>query len=478
MRHNSVLLPALLLTAACTAGPDYHGPGDAAPAAPNSFVRGDPASDAVNVARPWWTIFRDPVLDRLMTQALTGNPRLDAAAARIRQARAALRQRRAESLPTINGSAIYAKARLPGQSEDGGATTLDLYNLGFDASWELDLFGGQHRAVEAARADVAAGEASLEDARVSLSAEVAQSYVDLRDRQQRLALGIDALALQDQEVALTRQRFERGTIARGDLLQQEYDRDGARAGLAPMRAEIDGLKDKLAILTGATPGTLDAMLDPPSSLPLPPRQVAVGDPAALLQRRPDIRAAERKLAAQTARIGVADAARFPHISFLGLIGLGGSSPEDLVDLDKFTVAAVPRISWSFLDFGKGRARVNAAEAQRDEAAANYRTAVLAALQDAEGALSRFQHQRESLADLARAEQQAKAAAELARQRSEAGTISQINYREAQRLALGATQARVQATAALTDTFISLQKALGLGWQAVAGGAPEEAPAAR
>jgi outer membrane protein TolC len=244
-----------------------------------------------------------------------------------------------------------------------------------------------------------------------------------------------------------------------------------------MRAELDGLKDKLAILTGATPGTLDALLDPPSSLPLPPRQVAVGDPAALLQRRPDIRAAERKLAAQTARIGVADAARFPHISFLGLIGLGGSSPEDLVDLDKFTVAAVPRISWSFLDFGKGRARVNAAEAQRDEAAANYRTAVLAALQDAEGALSRFQHQRESLAELARAEQQAKAAAELARQRSEAGTISQINYREAQRLALGATQARVQATAALTNTYISLQKALGLGWQAVPGGAPDEAPAA-
>jgi outer membrane protein TolC len=199
--------------------------------------------------------------------------------------------------------------------------------------------------------------------------------------------------------------------------------------------------------------------------------VAVGDPAALLRRRPDIRAAERKLAAQTARIGVADAARFPRISFLGLVGLGGSSPEDLLDLDKFTVAAAPRISWSFLDFGKARSRVDAAEAQRDEAAADYRNAVLAALQDAEGALSRFQHQRESLTDLVHAEGQAKTAADLARHRSEAGTISRINYLSARRSALDATQAKVRAMAGLTESFINIQKALGLGWQ----GMPAEGP---
>ncbi|GLV23454.1 membrane protein [Sphingobium sp. TomMM35A] len=473
MRNRSAIAFILLLATACTAGPDYRGPQEAAPPPPPNFVRGSADSTAVDGASPWWTSLGDPVLNQLIDRALSGNPRLDAAAARIRQARATLRQRRADELPTINGSAIYAKARLPGQSEDGGATTLDLYNLGFDASWELDLFGGSRRAVEASRADVAASEASLEDARVSLSAEVAQSYVDLRDRQQRLALGTEALALQDEEIALTRQRFERGTIARGDLVQRESDRDGARARLAPMRAEIDALKDKLAVLTGGAPGSLDSLLDAPMPLPLPPAQVAVGDPAALLQRRPDIRAAERKLAAQTARIGVADAARFPHISFLGLIGLGGSSPEDLVDLDKFTVAAVPRISWSFLDFGKARARINAAEAQRDEAAADYRAAVLGALQDAEGSLARFQRQRESLADLARAEQQGKAAAELARQRSEAGTISRINYLESRRSLLNASQARVQAAAALTSSFISVEKALGLGWQGVAAAEPSK-----
>ena len=464
MRNRSAIAFILLLTTACAAGPDYKGPQDAAPPPPSQFVRGQADSRPVEVASPWWTSLGDPVLNQLIERALGGNPRLDAAAARIRQARATLRQKRAEELPTVNGSVIYAKARLPGQSEDGGATTLDLYNVGFDASWELDLFGGTRRAVEASRADVAASEASLEDARVSLSAEVAQSYVDLRDRQQRLALSAEALALQDEEVALTRQRFERGTIARGDLLQLEANWERERAKLAPIRAEVDALKDKLAVLTGAAPGSLDSLLDAPTALPLPPAQVTVGDPAALLQRRPDIRAAERKLAAQTARIGVADAARFPHISFLGLIGLGGSSPEDLVDLDKFTVAAVPRISWSFLDFGKARARINAAQAQRDEAAADYRAAVLGALQDAEASLARFQRQRESLADLARAERQGKAAVELARQRSEAGTISRIDYLESRRMFLTASQTRVQAVAALTSSFISVEKALGLGWQ--------------
>lgn len=466
--YKRSVLAFMLLTTACAAGPDYRGPADAAPVPPPQFIRGDAGKGPIEAATPWWTSLGDPVLNQLMERALASNPRLDAATARIRQARSALRQRRAEELPTVNGSAIYAKARLPGQADDGGATSLDLYNVGFDASWELDLFGGTRRAIEAARADAQAREASLEDARVTLSAEVAQSYVDLRDRQQRLALGQEALALQDEEVALTRQRFERGTIARGDLLQQEFDRDSARAKLAPMQADMDALKDKLAVLTGALPGTLDTLLDPAAAVPLPPAQVAVGDPATLLQRRPDIRAAERKLAAQTARIGVADAARFPRISFLGLIGLGGSAPEDLVDLDKFTVAAVPRISWSFLDFGKTRARIDAAEAQRDEAAADYRATVLSALQDAEGSLARFQRQRESLADLARAERQAKEAAELARQRSEAGTISRIAYLVNRRSVLSASQARVQAAAGLTGSFINVQKALGLGWQGVDG----------
>jgi len=463
MRHSPLLL--LLVTAACTAGPDYAGPGGDSPAPPPAFVRAGGDGATQPTVGPWWADLNDPVLDRLVTRALAGNPDLDAATARIRQARSSLNERRAVGLPAINSSALFAKARLPGQGSDGGATDLTLYNLGFDSSWELDLFGGQHRAVEAARADVEARDASLADARVSLSAEVAQTYVDLRERQQQLALGEAGLALDEQRITLAQQRFEQGTVARDLLLRAEQDRDEARAMLAPMRAEVDAHKDKLAMLTGAVPGSLDAELDSIAPVPLPPAQVAIGDPATLLQRRPDIRAAERTLAAQTARIGMAKAARFPRISFLGLFGLGGSSPGDLVDFDRVTLAAAPRLSWTLFDFGRNRARVEGAEAQRDEAAANYRAAVLRALQDAEGALSRFARSRESLADRARAEQQARETAELARQRQAAGTIALGDYLSARQAAITATRTRQQAAAATTSAFIAVEKALGLGWQA-------------
>jgi len=299
MRH---LIPlTLLLTTACTVGPNYTGPSAATPPPPVSFVRAQNAGVAAPADGPWWTTLRDPLLDKLVTQALKDSPDLSAAAARIRQARATLRERRAADLPSISSSALFAKARLPGQSEDGGATDLTLYNLGFDSSWELDLFGGRSRGLEATRADVAARTAELEDARVTLSAEVARTYVTLRERQQRLALAEAAIALRTREVELLRQRAASGTVGRDALLAGQQALDDARAQSGPLRAEIDGAKDRLALLAGRTPGSLDAQLDAPAPVPLPPAEVAIGDPAALLKRRPDIRVAERTLAAQTAR---------------------------------------------------------------------------------------------------------------------------------------------------------------------------------
>ncbi|WP_172451964.1 TolC family protein, partial [Sphingobium sp. SA916] len=199
-------------------------------------------------------------------------------------------------------------------------------------------------------------------------------------------------------------------------------------------------------------------------VPLPPAQVAVGDPAALLRRRPDIRAAERQFAAATARIGVAEAARFPSLSFMGLIGIGGTDPGDLVDLDTLAAIAMPRLSWSFLDFGRNAARVGQAEGVRDEAAAQYRQAVLNALRDGEDALSRFGARRLSVASAARSKASAERAAALMRQRFEAGTATRIQLLDAERQSLSAAQALTQGTAAMTADYIALQKALGLGWQ--------------
>ena len=480
---------ALCLLSACTVGPNYTGPPIAAPRAATAlgFVRvGDaPAvTTAPSVAR-WWLTLHDATLDALETRALSANPDLAAAEARIRQARASLREQKANLLPKASATALYAHARFPGlnlatdqsqQSASGGAgaaqdnqggnaSDIDLYNVGFDASWEVDLYGGQRRAVEAARATAEGAEADLADTQVSLTAEVAQAYVNLRDRQRRIALNTQSVAAQAQMLALTQQRFAQGTASRVDVDRLNQQLDSTRADVTPLNAELDAYLDELATLTGDEPGVLDSTMSPVMPVPLPPAQVAIGDPAGLIARRPDIRAAERTLAADTARIGQADAARFPRLSFMGIVGIGGTQPSDLTHLDDFTALIAPQLSWSFLDFGRNAAKVRQAEAVRDEAEAKYRAAVFGALRDAEDALSQFRNRRGTVATLARAKASADEALTLSRQRYAAGTLTLIDLLDAQRQDLTAEQNLSIAEAGLTGDFVMIQKALGLGWSA-------------
>ncbi|BAI98624.1 membrane protein [Sphingobium sp. TA15] len=479
MRFPQTVLPsailALLALAACTAGPDYHGPEAARPVSPAAqFARAPTdASAQAPASAAWWTALGDPVLDALESRALAANPGVAVAEARVRQARASLRTERANALPNVNASALYVHATVPGvdlgsseedSSEGGDSQSLNFYNLGFDASWEVDLWGGRRRGMEAARAEVEAAQANVADAQVSLTAEIAQAYVNLRDRQQRIALAQQAAARQREMLRLTEQRHAQGTASALEVEQQRNQLEQSDAALLPLSAERDAYLNALATLAGEAPGALDAMLAAPAPVPLPPAQVAVGDPAALLRRRPDIRAAERRFAAATARIGVAEAARFPSLSFMGLIGIGGTDPGDLVDLDTLAAIAMPRLSWSFLDFGRNAARVGQAEGARDEAAAQYRQAVLNALRDSEDALSRFGARRLSVASAARSKASADRAAALVRQRFEAGTATRIQLLDAERQSLAAAQALTQGTAAMTADYIALQKALGLGWR--------------
>jgi NodT family efflux transporter outer membrane factor (OMF) lipoprotein len=482
-----------VLLGACTVGPDYAGPpavGSAGQPA-SKFVRGgDVALASAPAPARWWTTLNDPTLDMLETRALAANPNVAVAQARLRQARGALRLERANRLPQAGTSAMYVHAELPGVdlgsltggSSDGGAGTggggaaggeapdlgsLDFFNLGFDASWEVDLFGGQRRKVEATRANVQAAEANVADAQVQLSAEVANAYVALRDRQQRLVLARQSGVFQRQMLELTEQRAAQGTALALEVERARTQLESTEAEQVPLAAEIEAYMNALAVLTGAEPGSLDATLSTPGPALLPPAQVAVGDPASLLQRRPDIRAAERQLAAYTARIGVAEASRFPRLSLMGMLGLGGTSPEALVDLDNLAALAMPRLQWSFLDFGRARGRVEQAQGARDEAEAQYRGAVLRALQDAEDALSRFGHRRQTVASLVRVRASAVRAAELTQQRYRAGTARLIDALDAERQRVSAEQNLAQATAALTGDYVALQKALGLGWEPVA-----------
>jgi NodT family efflux transporter outer membrane factor (OMF) lipoprotein len=467
-----VTAPLLLLLAGCTVGPTYSGPPTAAPKAAKAaaFVRAgtDTITSTAPVAR-WWEALDDQTLNALIVRALANNPNVTIADARLRQARTALRLEKANALPKANASALYAHARLPGvqlqqsgssgtnSSGGGGSTDLNLYNVGFDASWEIDLFGGQRRAIEAARATTGAAEADLADAQVSLSAEVAQAYLNLRERQRRIALSQTSVGMQEQMLGLTRQRLDRGTASKLDLTRLQNQLDDTRA-------ELDSYLNALATLTGDEPGALDASLSQAQPIPLPPAQVAVGDPARLLQNRPDIRAAERRLATDTAKIGQAEAARFPSLSFMGIIGLGGTKASNLTNLDDFTALMAPQLSWNFLDFGRNKARVIQAEGVRDETEARYRSAILAALRDAEDSLSRFRYRRMTVATLARAKAEADQVETLSEQRYRAGTATLIDLLDARRQQISAEQNLVQAEAHLAGDFVAIQKALGLGWQ--------------
>lgn len=475
------LLSLALALGACTVGPDYAGPPKTLSDAPGgaAFRRGGTsASPAAPGVAAWWTQLNDATLTDLEQRALAANPNIGVAQARLRQARASLRLERANQAPSANASATYLHARLPGidlgsagnsgsggtAAADDGASAVDFYNLGFDASWEVDLFGGRRRSIEAARAQAQAAEANVADAQVSLTAEVAQAYVNLRDRQRRVALSRQSARMQQQMLTLTQQRFDRGAASALDVERLRGQVEATNGQIVPLQAEIENYLNALAVLTGQEPGALDAMLSGTPPVPLPPAQVAVGDPTALLQRRPDIRAAERQLAQRTAQVGVADAARFPRLNILGLIGIGGTQLSD-IGPDKLVALAAPMLQWNFLDFGRNRARIEQAKGQRDEAEAQYRGTVLGALRDAEDALSRFGARRDTVASLMRSKASADRAADLMQQRFRAGTATLIDTLDAERSRVAADQNLSSGIAGLTNDFVALQKALGLGWQA-------------
>ncbi|WP_285020782.1 efflux transporter outer membrane subunit [Novosphingobium sp. fls2-241-R2A-195] len=475
MRSQILLLSlATGLLAGCTVGPDYAGPPKtASDAAGAAFVRADAGTTSAPPVADWWKTLGDPQLDALITRALARNTDIRAAEARLRQARAALGEQRANSAPKASASALYAHAHIPGANlgssdsgEESGSSSsdLNLYNVGFDASWEIDLFGGQRRAVEAARAQMEGTEASLADVQVSISANVAQSYLNLRDRQQRIALGEQSVAMQQDMLVLTRQRFDRGTATAADVAQAESQLDATRARIAPLAAERDAYFNALAVLTGQQPGAVDADLSGGGEIPLPPALVPVGDPSVLLAHRPDIRAAERTLAADTAKIGQAEAARFPRLSFMGLIGIGGTKISDLGNLDDFVAVGAPQLSWSFLDFGRTKAKVGQARATRDEAEARYDGALLSALQDAEDALARFREARVTVASLARVRDKAALTERLAQSRYKAGTTTKVAALSARNDLNRAEQDLVSARAALTGDYVAIQKALGFAWR--------------
>ena len=456
---------AATLCGCTTVGPDYAGaPAVAADAvrAPRLARDASPGMPVAPASASWWRTLDDPALDALVDAALHDSPTLQAAQARLRSARASLSKQQVDDRPKGSASALgLGLWQAPGTDAE---STRHLYSVGFDATWELDLFGGTRRATEAASAQAQAVQADLADAQVSLAAEVAQAYVGLREQQQRLASLRATAGLDAQVLALATQRRERGVAAADEVEQRVQQGEATQASIADVTAQVAVSLDQLALLTGQPSGALDARLAATSALPAAPRDVAIGDATALLQRRPDIRAAERRLAQRNAQIGQQKAAYFPKLSLLGNVGFAGTDLGSLVSSKGLALVGVPYLSWNVLDFGRTAASVRQAEADRDEAEASYRAAVLGALQDANASLARFGQQRQVLQRLVAQQASIGRALDLTRQRRAAGVASQLDLLDAQRNDAEARRKALDGEAALLKDFVALHKSLGLGWQ--------------
>jgi multidrug efflux system outer membrane protein len=481
---NSLLTASLALSlAGCTVGPDYHG-APSVTATDKAFVRAAGSAAATPPVARWWTALGDAELNHLIEETLATNPGVDVARARVREARANLRQQTATGLPTTEVSSAYLRtanlssligAGNSGDSGSGGSGNsnsgapasssggMNLYVVGFDATWELDFFGGNRRAVEGASATVEASEAHVADAIVSLTAEVAQAYVALCDARQRLTLTQQNIDIEAHLVELMKLRRAGGTATDLDVVRVTNQLDTTRATLPAIRATIAEQLNRLAALTARAPGTLDAELANVGPVPAPPATTDIGDPAALLRRRPDIQVAERELAQHTAAVGQSVAAEFPKVSLLGTVGFAATHPQDLFNSGNFTYLAGPLLQWTPWDFGRNRARVAQANAARDEAEANYRQTVLNALADAETSLARYGQQRDAVTDLALARASAQESYRLTELRLRGGTAATTDVLDADTRRTQAELSYQQALAQLTADYVALQKSLGLGW---------------
>ena len=466
LRPTTALAVGVTALSGCTLGPRYKTAPDVAHGALQAptYHRATPETTATTApaVADWWHTLHDPGLNQLIEDALQSSPDVHAAEARLREARAGLRQQKAGLMPSGSASASYLRVGLP--STPLGISSAGFYNLGFDATWEADLFGGQRRAIESASASALAVQADLADTHVQLSAEIAQAYVTLRDLQQRQALVRDSVEVEQQMLNLTQERRGQGVASDMDVERIRTQVESTRQQLIPLDEQITETLDELAQLTAREPGALDAQLSTPQELPQLPATVAIGNPASLLKQRPDIRAAEWRLVSQNATIGQREADWFPKLTLLGDLGFSSTSSAEIFNSGNFMWIGAPLLQWNVLDFGRTKTRVDQARAATDEARARYESTVLAALRDANDALARYGHQRQSVVSLRQVEASATRTAELTQQRYRAGASSALEWLDAERTRFSAQQNRVAAQAELIRDYVALHKSLGLGWQ--------------
>jgi len=453
-----------LLLAGCAVGPDYRKPEVPAPAVWHSPMKGGLKSaspDAAQLAR-WWEGLDDPQLSRLIEDAAASNLDLKLAQARLREARARRGVSAADRFPTLNTRAGANRSRSSEEMGLGGGMIGETYSAQFDASWELDIFGGKRRALEAAEASVDAAIEDVRDVQVSLLAEVALNYIELRADQARLAIAQENLATQTETWQIAHWRFDAGLTTELDEDQAKLNLEQTRAQIPALASALEQAKNRLAVLLGKRPGEL-AELDAAAPLPRISATVAVGIPADTLRNRPDLRRAERQLAAATAQVGVATAALYPNFSLSGTLGLQALSSGNLLTASARMWSVAANAGWVLFDAGRIRQNIEVQNALQEQALIRYESAVLAALRDVENALVAYAEEQNRRAALDDAVQAAQSAASLAASQYAAGLIDFQSVLDTQRSLLNLQDQLAQSDAAVASNLARLYKTLGGGW---------------
>ncbi|MBI2472838.1 MAG: efflux transporter outer membrane subunit [Planctomycetes bacterium] len=466
-----IVLPALflpyliLLINGCAVGPNYNPPKVSVPESWSELQQKGEAKPVSTVQ--WWKTFNDPVLDSLITRAAKSNLDLRVAEARVREARFQSGVVVADLWPSVDTSASYSRSR-----RSQGISTIppsaklkrNLYQTGFDASWEIDLFGGKRRAIEAARADIDAAEENQRDVLITLLAEVARNYIEVRGSQRKLEIVRKNIKVQQETVEITRARYKAG-------LSSELDAIQAEALLATTQSQIPLLENsmkqaihRIGILLGQAPGALSTELTKEKPIPSTPAAVPVGLPSDLLRRRPDVRRAERELAAVTARIGVATADLFPKFSLTGDFGLQTENLNAFSLVHSRFWSIGPTVRWPIFEAGRIRANIKVQNARQEQSLLSYEKAVLASLEDVENAIVAYNTEYVRRQNLSEAVDANRRAVELASELFTKGLVNFLNVLDAERSLYKAEDDLTQSERTVSLNLVILYKALGGGWE--------------
>ena len=420
----------------------------------------------------WWMRLDDATLSGLIDTAMKGSPTLRSAGAKLREARASRGLAGKDYLPTVTATVSASRSRSSQGGEVAGGQgglnipgTQNLYSAGFDASWEPDIFGATSSAVRAAQADLETSEADLQSAQVSLAAEVARNYVELRSYQGHLKIARDNLRSQDEILELVTWRAQAGLVSELDVQQARTTVEQTRATIPAIEANVAASEHRLAVLTGQPPTALSQLLAAPAEIPKVPDHLAVGIPADTLRQRPDVRSTERKLVAATARGDQARAALYPTLSLSGSLGLESLTFHGLTGSDAVNHSVLGSLAAPIFDRSRLKLQIEVKSAEQEQALSSYESTILSALEDVENALVSLGNARRRCAALSDAAQAAQAAAALARSRYTAGLVAYSTVLDTERTLLSVEDDLTTCVADGTLAAVQLYKALGGGWEA-------------